>query len=225
MPEVLSTPPLPPGHDTELEPNFHDNSDPASTRPLDTLKQDARLLSTLAELHKRLRIPMVMTSIYLGGALVSMDSVIMSVALPSISSDLAMTSTEYSWAGSSYLLAGAISMPVWEPTSDAFGRKLVLTFGLMLFFLGSSLAATARSSAMLIIGRAVQGVGEGAFTVMANVCMADMFPLRERGLYIAQYAGASCIGAALAPLVGGALTQYVGWQWIFWINLPIVSPG
>lgn len=166
---------------------------------------------------------MTMSSFCLGGALVSMDSVIVSVALPTIANALKMNSAEYSWIGSAYLLAGAATMPIWEPVSDSIGRKVVLAAGLTLFLLGSILAAIADGPSLLIAGRTVQGLGEGAFTVMTNVCFADLFPLRQRGLYIAMYAGASCLGASVAPLIGGALTKGPGWQWCFWIALPFTA--
>ncbi|KAF2162368.1 hypothetical protein M409DRAFT_37425 [Zasmidium cellare ATCC 36951] len=166
---------------------------------------------------------MIMSSFCIGGALVSIDSVIVSVALPTIADTLNMNSAEYSWIESAYLLAGAATMPACEPVSDSVGRKLVLAFGLTLFLLGSILAALARHPSLLIAGRTVQGIGEGAFTVMANVCFADLFSLSERGLYIAMYAGASCLGAALAPLIGAALTRGPGWRWCFWIALPFTT--
>ncbi|KAK4508477.1 hypothetical protein PRZ48_002216 [Zasmidium cellare] len=169
------------------------------------------------------RTAMIMSFFCIGGALVSMDSVIVSVALPTIANTLKMNSAEYSWIGSAYLLAGAATMPAWEPVSDSMGRKLVLVIGLTLFLLGSILAALANHPSLLIAGRTVQGIGEGAFTVMANVCFADLFSLTERGLYIAMYAGASCIGAALAPLIGAALTRGPGWRWCFWIALPFTA--
>ncbi|PVI02282.1 MFS general substrate transporter [Periconia macrospinosa] len=165
----------------------------------------------------------IMCAFGAGGALVSMDSVIVSVALPFISKDLSTTTSQYSWVASSYLLAAASLMPLWGPMSDAVGRKPVLTAGLLVFLVGSLISALARDSNTLIGGRAVQGMGEGAFTVMTNICMADLFRLHERSLYIAIYAGASCVGAALAPILGGVLTQYAGWRWCFWINLPVTA--
>lgn len=104
-------------------------------------------------------------------------------------------------------------MPICAAFAKLLGQKIILLGGLVLLLVGSLVSALASDANMLIGGRAVQGIGEGAFTVLANMCIAELFDESQRGLYIAFYAGASCIGAAIAPLLGGVITQYVGWRW------------
>jgi EmrB/QacA subfamily drug resistance transporter len=166
------------------------------------------------------RVPIVMTVICMGGLITALDAVIVGTALPSIARDLGATTTELAWVGSSYLVASALLQPVWPTLSELTGRKIALDIGFVLFFVGSLVAALARASSALIAGRVVQGLGAGNIILLCNVLISDLFPLRERGLYIGIYAAASCLGAALGPVVGGLLTSYVDWRWCFWINLP-----
>lgn len=161
-----------------------------------------------------------MTIICMGGLITALDAVIVGTALPSIALDLNATTTELAWVGASYLVASALLQPVWPTLSELTGRKLALDIGFVLFFVGSLVAALARGSSALIAGRVVQGLGAGNIILLCNVLISDLFPLRERGLYIGIYAAASCLGAALGPVVGGLLTSYVDWRWCFWINLP-----
>jgi EmrB/QacA subfamily drug resistance transporter len=166
------------------------------------------------------RVPIVMTVICMGGLITALDAVIVGTALPSIARDLGATTTELAWVGASYLVASALLQPVWPTLSELTGRKIALDIGFVLFFVGSLVAALARASSALIAGRVVQGLGAGNIILLCNVLISDLFPLRERGLYIGIYAAASCLGAALGPVVGGLLTSYVDWRWCFWINLP-----
>lgn len=174
-------------------------------------------------LRIRWRTPIVMAVICAGGLITSLDAVIVGTALPSIASDLSATNTELAWVGASYLLSSAVLQPIWPTFSELTGRRLSLACGFILFAAGSLIAALAHHSALLIAGRTVQGLGAGNIILLCNVIISDLFPLRERGLYIGIYAAASCLGAALGPVVGGLLTSYTGWRWIFFINLPFAG--
>jgi MFS family permease len=164
-----------------------------------------------------------MAVICAGGLVTALDAVIVGTALPSIASDLSATTTELAWVGASYLLSSAVLQPVWPTLSELTSRKLALTFGFILFAAGSLIAALAHDAAVLIAGRTVQGLGAGNIILICNIIISDLFPLRERGLYIGIYAAASCLGAALGPVVGGLLTSYTGWRWIFFMNLPFAG--
>jgi EmrB/QacA subfamily drug resistance transporter len=171
----------------------------------------------------RYRTPVAMTIICCGGAMTSLDSVIISTALPSIAEQLSATTAELAWIGAAYLLASAVWQPLLAPLSDNIGRKPVLCVGMGFFLGGSLVAALAQSPSVLIVGRVLQGLGGGNIQVLCNLMMVDLFPLSERALYIAMFGAASCTGAALGPILGGALTQLVSWRWCFWINVPIIS--
>jgi MFS family permease len=171
----------------------------------------------------RWRNPIVMAVVCAGGLVTALDAVIVGTALPSIASDLSATTTELAWVGASYLLSSAVLQPIWPTLSELTSRKLALALGFILFAAGSLVAALAHHPAVLIAGRTVQGLGAGNIILLCNVIISDLFPLRERGLYIGIYAAASCLGAALGPVVGGLLTGYTGWRWIFFINLPFAG--
>jgi EmrB/QacA subfamily drug resistance transporter len=178
---------------------------------------------SLPPMRVRWRTPIVMTLVCAGGLVTALDAVIVGTALPSIASDLSATTTELAWVGASYLVGAAVLQPVWPTLSDLTGRKLAFAFGFVLFAAGSLIAALAHHAAVLIAGRTVQGLGAGNIILLCNVIISDLFPLRERGLYIGIYAATSCLGAALGPVVGGLLTSYTGWRWIFFMNLPFAG--
>ncbi|KAF7589015.1 hypothetical protein BBP40_004842 [Aspergillus hancockii] len=154
-------------------------------------------------------------------ALIFIDTVIVSTALPSIARKLQASGAQYAWVASSYLLALASLLPLWAKLSDIFGRKLVMLVGNALFLLGSLISALSERISMLIAGRGIQGAGAGALVVLSNICIADMFSLRERGLYLGILGATTSISTAVGPVLGGVFTETIGWQWCFWINLPI----
>ncbi|GAB7365807.1 hypothetical protein MBLNU230_g7140t1 [Neophaeotheca triangularis] len=171
----------------------------------------------------RHRTPVTMAVICAGGFATSLDAVVVGTALPSISSDLNSSTTELAWIGASYQLASCLLMPLWPTISEFTGRKIALIIGFVLFFIGSLVSAVAQGPGMLIGGRIIQGLGAGNTIVLCNVLIADLFPLRERGLYIGIYSAFLCLGAALGPVLGGLLTSYITWRWCFWINLPFIG--
>ncbi|KAF4991294.1 hypothetical protein FDECE_14093 [Fusarium decemcellulare] len=157
----------------------------------------------------------------LSGFLTSMDSVMVGTVLPTIVEALALSSVQFSWVGTSYLIPSATLLPLWAQLSDIFGRKYIILLGYLLFIIGSLICAISHNSTMLIAGRAVQGAGTGNIEVLINICIADLFTLRDRGLYIGMYSAASAAGVVLGPILGGILAGSTTWRWCFWINLPI----
>lgn len=115
--------------------------------------------------------------------LAALDVTITTVAIPTISSDF-NSNTGYTWIGSAYLLANAAAAPSWGKMSDIFGRKPVLLTAVGVFWIGSLICGLSVNMGMLIVGRAVQGIGGGGTLILVNICISDMFSVRKRGVYL-----------------------------------------
>lgn len=115
--------------------------------------------------------------------LAALDVTITTVAIPTISADF-HSNAGYTWIGSAYLLANAAAAPSWGKMSDIFGRKPVLLSAVGVFWIGSLICGFSVSMGMLIVGRAVQGIGGGGTLILVNICISDMFSVRKRGVYL-----------------------------------------
>lgn len=149
----------------------------------------------------------------------ALDQTIVSTAAPSISADL-HNAVGYTWIGGAYLLAYAVAGPIWAKFSDIWGRKPALMGSIALFAVASVIAAAAVDMAMLIAGRAMQGVAGGGLMQLVNITISDLFSMRKRALYLSWIGGVWVLAGTIGPLIGGALSEYASWRWCFWINLP-----
>ncbi|KAL8645686.1 MAG: hypothetical protein Q9210_006567 [Variospora velana] len=114
---------------------------------------------------------------------VSLDTFITTTAVPTIALDYDISDSGYAWIGSAYLLAFGSMVPVWANISQVFGRRIILTITNLFFFAGVLTASFSQSAAVLITGRAIQGIGGGGLTVLVNMCVGDLFSIKERGFY------------------------------------------
>ncbi|MCW2839890.1 MAG: major facilitator superfamily 1 [Aeromicrobium sp.] len=152
--------------------------------------------------------------------LVAIDATILATAVPSVVEDLGGFS-QFPWLFSVYLLAQAISVPLYGKFSDIVGRKPVMLVGIALFLLGSVLCGAAWSMLSLIIFRAVQGLGAGAVLPMSMTIIGDLYSVAERSKvqgYVASVWGASSV---VGPTLGGLFSDHLSWRWIFFVNVPI----
>jgi EmrB/QacA subfamily drug resistance transporter len=149
----------------------------------------------------------------------ALDQTIVATALPPIAADLGGF-TLISWVVTAYLLTSTCVTPIVGKLSDLYGRRRILNASLVLFMLGSAFAALAPSMPLLILARAIQGLGGGGLLTIGQTVIADVVSPRERGRYAGHFAVVWGSASILGPTVGGLLTQYYGWPWIFWINIP-----
>lgn len=166
----------------------------------------------------KLQTTVIMLSLCASVFLAALDVSIITTALPTISEHF-HSNAGYTWIGSAYLLANAASTPSWGKFSDIWGRKPILLIAAGVFFIGSLLAATSVSIGMLIVARAIQGIGGGGLIILVNICISDLFSMRKRGAYFGLIGMTWAFASAIGPLLGGAFTQKVSWRWCFYINV------
>lgn len=153
----------------------------------------------------------IMASLGASVFLAALDTTIVTTALPTIS-EYFHSNAGYTWIGSAYLLANAASTPTWGKFSDIWGRKPVLLCAAAVFFLGSVLAGTSVSISMLIAARAIQGIGGGGLIILVNICISDLFSMRNRGTYFGIIGMVWAFASAIGPILGGVFTEKVSWR-------------
>ncbi|WP_082725788.1 MDR family MFS transporter [Limnochorda pilosa] len=150
----------------------------------------------------------------------SLDQTVVSTAMPVIIGELQGFSL-YAWVFTAYMMASAITVPIYGKLSDVYGRKPFYVIGLSLFLLGSVASGAVRSMGQLIAARAFQGLGAGAMLSMPRATIGDIFNPRERGRWMGVISSVFGIASIVGPAVGGWITDNLGWRWVFYINLPV----
>jgi EmrB/QacA subfamily drug resistance transporter len=153
--------------------------------------------------------------------MIMLDNTVVNVALPSIQRDLGASLSSLEWTVNAYTLTFAVLLVTGGRLGDIFGRRRVFLSGVILFAASSALIGLAPSQAWLVAGRAVQGMGAAFMMPGTLSIISNTFPPAERGRAIGTWAGVSALALALGPAVGGALTEYVSWRAIFFLNLPV----
>ena len=146
---------------------------------------------------------------------------VVSTSLPRIISDLHGDQTAYTWVVTATLLATTVSTPIWGKLADLLNRKLLIQIALVVFVLGSALAGFSQDTGTLIIFRLVQGLGAGGLAALSQIIMADIISPRERGRYMGLFGAVMAVGMVGGPLIGGVLTDSLGWRWNFFVGVPV----
>ncbi|KAI0435046.1 MFS general substrate transporter [Xylaria sp. FL1042] len=150
----------------------------------------------------------------------AIDNTIIATAIPSITEEF-HSLNDIGWYASSYLLASTALQPSYGKVYTHFNIKWVYLAALVVFEVGSVVAATASSSIVLIIGRVVAGLGGGGLTSGGSTILTRAVPIEKRAVFNSAFASTFGIASVVGPLIGGVLTDNLSWRWCFWINLPL----
>ncbi len=153
--------------------------------------------------------------------MVALDNLVVTTALPVIKVDLGASLSALEWMVNAYTLTFAVLLLTGAALGDRFGRRRMFILGLLIFTAGSAAAALAPSSDVLIVARAVQGVGGAFVTPLSLTILSGAVPPERRAVALGAWGGIAGLAIAIGPLVGGAIAEGVNWHWIFWLNVPI----
>ena len=162
----------------------------------------------------------ILIALMLATGLVAIDATIVATAVPSIVEDIGGFAS-FPWLFSAYLLAQAVSVPVYAKLSDVVGRKPIILGGIGLFLLGSILCGLAWSMPALIAFRVLQGLGAGAVQPVAITIAGDIYTLAERAKVQGYLASVWAVSSVVGPTLGGVFASLGIWRWIFLINIPL----
>ncbi|MBB4664202.1 MDR family MFS transporter [Conexibacter arvalis] len=162
-----------------------------------------------------------LSGLMLGMLVAILSSTVVSTSLPRIISDLGGGQSSFTWVVTATLLAMTVTTPIWGKLADLFDRKLLVQTSLAIFTIGSMLAGLSQSTGWLIGCRVLQGIGAGGLTALVQVVLSDLISPRERGRYMGYLGAVMAVGTVGGPLVGGLLTDSVGWRWNFFVGVPV----
>ncbi|ADJ26458.1 drug resistance transporter, EmrB/QacA subfamily [Dehalogenimonas lykanthroporepellens BL-DC-9] len=163
---------------------------------------------------------LVMLGVMLTLMLSSLDQTIVATAMPRIVQEFQGLS-HLSWVFTAYMLASAVTVPIYGKLTDIFGRRNLFLLAVVIFLIGSMLSGVAQSMTQLILFRGLQGIGGGAIMVNSFAIVGDLFPPAQRGKYQGLLGAVSGVTAIAGPLLGGWLSDAFSWRWIFYVNIPV----
>jgi EmrB/QacA subfamily drug resistance transporter len=177
----------------------------------------------IAQQRPSVRVPqrgMVLMAALMATFMAAVESSIIATAMPTIVGDLGGFRL-FSWVFAAYLLTMAVTVPIYGRLADIYGRKKVFFVGTGIFLVGTTLCGFARSMMMLVVFRAVQGVGAGAIQPIASTVIGDIYTPAERARVQGYMSSVFGVSAVIGPALGAFLVEHVEWAVVFWVNLPI----
>jgi EmrB/QacA subfamily drug resistance transporter len=151
----------------------------------------------------------------------ALDNLVVTTALPVIRSSFNASLGELEWIVNAYTLTFAVLLITGAALGDRFGRKRLFVIGLAIFTGGSAVAALSSDVTVLIVARAIQGLGGAIVTPLSLTILSAAVPRERRAVALGAWGGIAGLAIAIGPLVGGAISEGLAWQWIFWVNVPI----
>ncbi|POX47810.1 MFS transporter [Streptomyces sp. Ru71] len=163
-----------------------------------------------------------LSGLLLGMFAAILSSTIVSNALPEIITDLGGGQSAYTWVVTASLLAMTATTPLWGKLADLVSKKALVQIALVVYIAGSVVAGLAQNPGMLITARAVQGIGAGGLSALAQIIMAAMISPRERGRYSGYLGATFAVATVGGPLIGGVITDtdWLGWRWCLYVGVP-----
>jgi EmrB/QacA subfamily drug resistance transporter len=160
-------------------------------------------------------------ALVLGFFMILVDLTIVTVATPTIIEKLDASVNQVVWVSSAYMLAYAVPVLITGRLGDRFGSKYLYLAGLVVFTLASLWCGLTNSIEMLIVARVVQGLGASMITPQTMAIITRIFPAAERGKAMAVWGATAGVAMVVGPILGGVLTNGLGWEWIFFVNVPV----
>ncbi|MGH9255810.1 MAG: MDR family MFS transporter [Vicinamibacterales bacterium] len=161
----------------------------------------------------------ITAGLLLGMSLGALEATVVGTAMPTVIATLGGLA-HYSWVFSAYLLTSTASVPIWGRLSDLYGRRRMYLTGTVIFLVGSTMSGASTSMTMLIVSRAIQGLGTGAIIPLSMTIVGELYTLAERARAQALFSGVWGLASVAGPLVGGYITDTLSWRWVFYLNLP-----
>lgn len=182
--------------------------------PVDARTEPPPPMIALSHKEARFIVFGVMLPVFMG----SLDNTNLATALPTIGRDFG-DSHSLPWLITAYLLAATAVVPLYGKIADIYGRQVTLRIAILIYMAGSLVCALAPNMLVLILGRALHGLGGGGLSTMGAVVLGDVVAPKERGRYYAYFAMVYTTAGALGPTLGGFFSDFVHWSAIFWFNI------
>ncbi|HKV88367.1 MAG TPA: DHA2 family efflux MFS transporter permease subunit [Candidatus Dormibacteraeota bacterium] len=156
-----------------------------------------------------------------GFFMILLDTTIVNVAIPAMSSGLNTTLDQILWVLNAYILVYAVLLITAGRLGDLYGQRNLFAIGLAVFTIASALCGVSQNATELIAARVLQGVGGALLTPQTLAILTSIFPPERRGAAFGIWGGVAGLATVTGPTLGGAIVTYIGWQWIFFVNVPI----